>query len=168
MSTPVGVHKESYYQAKIIKWLREAYPQAFVWKAQQGPYSRQGIPDICAIIDGHFFGFEVKRPEGGELSPFQAHQRRRRHGPRGQLPGPGAGGDREMADGTQQNPLRDMITALGSLSEMAHIFYTGMKGAGASEQEAISGMNTFIAAMWHESMEDAREKRRRDEQKETE
>ena len=33
-----------------------------------------------------------------------------------------------MADGTQQNPLRDMITALGSLSEMAHIFYTGMKG----------------------------------------
>ena len=72
MSTPVGVHKESYYQAKIIKWLREASPQAFVWKAQQGPYSRQGIPDICAIIDGHFFGFEVKRPEGGELSPVQA------------------------------------------------------------------------------------------------
>lgn len=74
-----------------------------------------------------------------------------------------------MADGTQQNPLRDMIIAIGSLSEMAHIFYTGMKGAGASEQEAIAGMNTFIAAMWHESMEDAREKRRRrDEQKETE
>ena len=72
MGTPVGAHKESYYQAKIIKWLREAYPQAFIWKAQQGPYSRQGIPDICAIIDGHFFGFEVKRPEGGELSPVQA------------------------------------------------------------------------------------------------
>lgn len=69
---PSPAHKESYYQAKIIKWLREAYPQAFVWKAQQGPYSRQGIPDICAIIDGHFFGFEVKRPEGGELSPVQA------------------------------------------------------------------------------------------------
>ena len=33
-----------------------------------------------------------------------------------------------MAEGKQQNPLRDMITALGSLSEMAHIFYTGMKG----------------------------------------
>ena len=43
-----------------------------------------------------------------------------------------------MAEGKQQNPLRDMITALGSLSEMAHIFYTGMKGAGASEQEAIA------------------------------
>lgn len=73
-----------------------------------------------------------------------------------------------MAEGKQQNPLWDMITALGSLSEMAHIFYTGMKGAGASEQEAIAGMTSFIAAMWHESMEDAREKRRRDEQKEAE
>lgn len=29
-------------------------------------------------------------------------------------------------------------------------------------------MTSFIAAMWHESMEDAREKRRRDEQKEAE
>ena len=162
MSTPVGVHKESYYQAKIIKWLREAYPQAFVWKAQQGPYSRQGIPDICAIIDGHFFGFEVKRPEGGELSPVQAQTIKQINA---------AGGTALVVSfpaQAQQNPLRDMITALGSLSEMAHIFYTGMKGAGASEQEAISGMNTFIAAMWHESMEDAREKRRRDEQKETE
>ena len=65
-------HKESFYQARIIKWLRAAYPDAFVWKAQAGPYSRQGIPDICAIINGHFFGFEVKRPEGGKLSAVQA------------------------------------------------------------------------------------------------
>ena len=49
-----------------------------------------------------------------------------------------------MAEGKQQNPLRDMITALGSLSEMAHIFYTGMKGAGASEQEAIAGMTCLL------------------------
>ena len=64
-------HKESWYQAKIIKWLKEAHPDAFVWKAQAGPYCRQGIPDICAIIDGHFFGFEVKRPELGRLSKIQ-------------------------------------------------------------------------------------------------
>lgn len=71
--------------------------------------------------------------------------------------------------GKKQNPLiQDMIGAIGSLAEMAHVFYMGMKGVGASEAEAIAGMNTFIAAMWHESMEDAREKRRRDEQKETE
>lgn len=70
MSTTT-IHKESFYQAKIIKWLKEQYPGAFVWKAQAGPYCRQGIPDICAIIDGHFFGFEVKRPELGRLSKIQ-------------------------------------------------------------------------------------------------
>lgn len=64
-------HKESYYQARIIKWLKQEYPDAFVWKAQAGPYCRQGIPDICAIIDGHFFGFEVKRPDVGRLSKIQ-------------------------------------------------------------------------------------------------
>ena len=63
--------KESFYQAKIIRWLKEQYPGAFVWKAQAGPYCRQGIPDICAIINGHFFGFEVKRPEVGRLSKIQ-------------------------------------------------------------------------------------------------
>ena len=64
-------HKESFYQAKIIRWLKGTYPGAFVWKAAAGPYSRGGIPDICAIIDGHFFGFEVKRPEVGRLSKIQ-------------------------------------------------------------------------------------------------
>ena len=64
-------HKESFYQAKIIRWLKGQYPDAFVWKAQAGPYCRQGIPDICAIINGHFFGFEVKRPEVGRLSKIQ-------------------------------------------------------------------------------------------------
>ena len=42
-----------------------------VWKTVAGPYSRGGIPDICAIIAGHFFGFEVKRPEVGRLSKIQ-------------------------------------------------------------------------------------------------
>lgn len=65
------VHKESYYQAKILRWLRDTYPAAFIWKAAAGPYSQGGIPDICAIINGHFYGFEVKRPEGGRLSKLQ-------------------------------------------------------------------------------------------------
>ena len=64
-------HKESFYQAKIIRWLKGAYPGAFVWKAAAGPYSRGGIPDICAIIDGRFFGFEVKRPGIGKLTKLQ-------------------------------------------------------------------------------------------------
>lgn len=71
MSKKTPLHKESFYQAKIMKWLKETYPDAFVWKAQAGPYCRQGIPDICAVIQGQFFGFEVKRPEVGRLSKIQ-------------------------------------------------------------------------------------------------
>lgn len=71
MSAKTTLHKESFYQAKIIRWLKETYPTAFVWKAAAGPYSQGGIPDICAIINGHFFGFEVKRPEVGRLSKIQ-------------------------------------------------------------------------------------------------
>ncbi|MDE6934644.1 MAG: VRR-NUC domain-containing protein [Oscillospiraceae bacterium] len=67
----VPPHKESFYQGKIIKWLKEQYPHAFVWKAAAGPYSRGGIPDVCMVLDGHFFGFEVKRPEVGRLSKIQ-------------------------------------------------------------------------------------------------
>lgn len=63
--------KESYYQERIIQTLRGAYPAAFVWKAAAGVYSRQGIPDVCAIIDGQFCGFEVKRPYIGKLSKIQ-------------------------------------------------------------------------------------------------
>ena len=64
-------HKESYYQARIIKWLKEQYPDAFIWKAAAGPYSRGGIPDVCMVLDGQFYGFEVKRPEVGRLSKIQ-------------------------------------------------------------------------------------------------
>lgn len=63
--------KEAYYQDKIIKHIRALIPSAFVWKAAAGPYSRQGIPDVCAVIHGHYYGFEVKRPFVGVLSPIQ-------------------------------------------------------------------------------------------------
>ena len=64
-------HKESWYQARIIKWLKEAYPDAFVWKAAAGPYSRCGIPDICMVLNGRFYGFEAKRPKGGRPTKIQ-------------------------------------------------------------------------------------------------
>lgn len=63
--------KESYYQTKIMDAIREAYPKAFVWKAAAGPYSRLGIPDVCVITGGRYYGFEVKRPYIGEPSKIQ-------------------------------------------------------------------------------------------------
>lgn len=71
MRSGIVEHKEQYYQAKILRWLKDTYPAAFVWKAAAGPYSQGGIPDICAVIDGRFYGFEVKRPENGRLSALQ-------------------------------------------------------------------------------------------------
>jgi len=62
---------ESAYQTIIMQWIRDNYPRSFVWKAAAGPYSRGGIPDICAIINGRFYGFEVKRPYLGKLSRLQ-------------------------------------------------------------------------------------------------
>lgn len=62
---------ESYYQTEVMEFIKGNYPDSFVWKAAAGPYSRQGIPDVCAIIGGHFFGFEIKRPFIGRLSKIQ-------------------------------------------------------------------------------------------------
>ena len=66
------IPKESYYQKKIMDYVKRNYPAAFVWKETAGAYSRQGIPDVSAIIDGRYFGFEVKKPYFGKLSPIQA------------------------------------------------------------------------------------------------
>lgn len=62
---------ENAYQTKIMDAIRKAYPEAFVWKAAAGAYSRQGIPDVCAVIDGLYFGFEVKRPYFGVEADIQ-------------------------------------------------------------------------------------------------
>lgn len=63
--------KESYYQKKIMDAVQKAYPEAFIWKEAAGAYSRQGIPDVSAIIEGKYYGFEVKRPYIGVLSKIQ-------------------------------------------------------------------------------------------------
>ena len=63
--------KESYYQTKIINFLKSTYPNAVVWKEAAGAYSQQGIPDVTFIKDGRYYGFEVKRPYFGVLSKIQ-------------------------------------------------------------------------------------------------
>ena len=67
---------EQAYQSEVIVYLK-TIPGAFVWKATAGPYSRQGIPDVCAIIDGRFFGFEIKRPYIGKATKVQEETIRR-------------------------------------------------------------------------------------------
>lgn len=65
------IKKEPYYQDKIKKALKAKYPKAYVAKISQSMYSQAGIPDIMFIKDGHYFGFEVKRPVVGIRSKLQ-------------------------------------------------------------------------------------------------
>ena len=58
-------------QTKIKEALKKRYPDAFVVKISQGAYSQAGIPDVMFIKDGHYFGFEVKRPVVGIRSKLQ-------------------------------------------------------------------------------------------------
>lgn len=62
---------ESYFQGKIKEYIEKVFPEAFVWKAAAGAYSRAGIPDICCVINGRYYGLEVKRPFIGELTKIQ-------------------------------------------------------------------------------------------------
>lgn len=66
------VPKESYFQKKLISGLKKQFPDAYIAKIAQGMYSQGGIPDILCILDGHCFGFEVKRPLFGRVSRLQA------------------------------------------------------------------------------------------------
>ena len=49
--------------AAIMRFLRMV-PRCFAWKEHGGMYGTAGIPDIIACIDGRFYAFEVKTPEG--------------------------------------------------------------------------------------------------------
>ena len=65
------VPKEKYFQTKILNYLK-TLPNAMFWKEQSGfGYQGSGLPDICGIINGRFYGFEVKRPFIGKVSPIQ-------------------------------------------------------------------------------------------------
>lgn len=65
------VPREAYFQKKIIEAVKARYADALVIKVAQGFFSEPGIPDILCIIDGHYFGIEVKRPLFGKLSSSQ-------------------------------------------------------------------------------------------------
>lgn len=73
------IKKEGYYQTKIKEALKKRYPDAYVVKIAQGAYSEAGIPDIMMVRNGHYFGFEVKRPIVGIRSKLQEETVRKIH-----------------------------------------------------------------------------------------
>lgn len=65
------IPKEAYFQKKVKDGLKKQFPDAYVAKIAQGLYSQGGIPDVLCILDGHYFGFEIKRPVLGKVSGLQ-------------------------------------------------------------------------------------------------
>ena len=61
--------KESDFQAKICKWLREN--QCIVLKYQQNATTRSGIPDLIFLKDGFWGALEVKRSKNAPFRPGQ-------------------------------------------------------------------------------------------------
>ncbi|MCR1953044.1 VRR-NUC domain-containing protein [Clostridium sp. DSM 100503] len=60
---------EKTFENEIKKFLNKL-PNTWYFKVWSGPYSKSGIPDIIACINGHFVALEVKA-ENGHASELQ-------------------------------------------------------------------------------------------------
>lgn len=54
---------EKIFENEIKKYLLRL-PNTWFYKNWSGPYSKSGIPDIIACVNGHFVAIEVKGPSG--------------------------------------------------------------------------------------------------------
>lgn len=61
--------RESKLSRKIITAIEAR--GGFAFKVHGGPHMMAGLPDIIACVDGRFYGFETKMPDGGNASPIQ-------------------------------------------------------------------------------------------------
>jgi len=69
---------ESTIVKEIMDYLR-IMDKCFVWKNHGGQFARIGLPDIIAILDGHAYAFEVKRPGNTPTKLQQATLRKLRN-----------------------------------------------------------------------------------------
>lgn len=54
---------EKVFETQIKKFLTQL-PRTWFFKYWAGPYSKSGIPDIIACVNGHFVAIEVKADTG--------------------------------------------------------------------------------------------------------
>lgn len=60
---------EKIFENEIKKFLNKL-PNTWYFKVWSGPYSKSGIPDIIACVNGHFVALEIKA-ENGRASELQ-------------------------------------------------------------------------------------------------
>ena len=64
----------------------------------------------------------------------------------GQEAGNEAGNSPGKTPPENSSQITEALAAVGAMAEMAHVFYMGMMGVGASPDEAATGMTAFINA----------------------
>ena len=62
---------ENKYQAKLIKKLKERYPESIITKLDSG--HTQGIPDLLILNGEHWATLEVKKDAKAKHRPNQSH-----------------------------------------------------------------------------------------------
>lgn len=65
-------------ESKLVNQIKAAvkgrYPSALVIKIHGGPYQQQGLPDLFILVDGRFYGIEVKVPgQDNTVTKIQAN-----------------------------------------------------------------------------------------------
>lgn len=69
MSTLKTFSKESDFQASLIHWLRDKFPESIVLK--NNPNYLQGIPDLLVLNGRHWAGLECKISKNAPKQPNQ-------------------------------------------------------------------------------------------------
>ena len=72
---------EKIFENQIKNFLK-SLPNTYYFKYWAGPYSKSGIPDIIACVNGHFVAVEVKAENGkpSELQLYHLEQIRKAGG----------------------------------------------------------------------------------------
>lgn len=60
----MATKRESRRQRKIKKGLLKAFPSSWWTKIHGGWFQEAGIPDLIGCVEGFFFAFEIKEPDG--------------------------------------------------------------------------------------------------------
>ena len=59
-SRPASKQGESARTKKLKDALSKAHPSSKWWKNHGSEYSERGLPDIMGVVNGRFYGFEIK------------------------------------------------------------------------------------------------------------
>lgn len=58
--------RETPIEKAIRKAIKQKWPNAWILKVVGHPFQKSGVPDLIGVVEGEFFGWEVKDQKPGE------------------------------------------------------------------------------------------------------